>query len=73
MEKSLLKLKCRNCDDIIVVTGDNQLVACKCGNCTLGLKNSRVHISSKNGYGDYLLYNGDEEYIFISKKELEEY
>ena len=71
MEKSLLKLKCRRCESIINVTNDEEK-SCSCGNCTLRIKDDRVYISSKTGLGDYILFNGDDEYILISKKELEE-
>lgn len=71
MEKSLLKLKCRRCESIINVTNDEEK-SCNCGNCTLRIKDGRVYISSKTGLGDYILFNGDDEYILISKKELEE-
>lgn len=71
MEKSLLRLKCRNCESIVEITSYNQENKCNCGNCRLGLKEGIVYIGSKNGLGDYLIYNGDKEYILISRQELE--
>lgn len=73
MEKSLLKLKCRKCESIIDITKKSEEKSCNCGNCTLGIKNDRVYIGSKTGLGDYILINSDgDEYILVSKKELEE-
>lgn len=69
--ESLLKLRCRNCNSIIELFEKEKEKSCNCGNCSIGFKDGRIYISSKKGVGDYILYNGDDEYIFILKKDLE--
>ena len=71
MEKSLLKLKCRYCQSIISLTKDNQEKDCDCGKCTLGMRNGKVYVGSSTGLGDYILIDGDEEYITLPKSEME--
>ena len=68
---SNFKLKCRKCNSVIEVSGKEANAECGCGNCALSIKNNRLNISSQGGVGDYIIIKDDEEYILVSKKELE--
>lgn len=72
MEKILFKLKCRNCNDILK-SSDNEEKTCSCGNCTFSIKDNKVYVGSKNYLGGFIIYTeNDDAYILVSKKDLEE-
>lgn len=70
MDEELIKLKCRNCGSVIVLTNKNGNVECNCGKCVLEYRNKKIYIGSETGIGGYIIIKGDAEYVLVKKEEL---
>ena len=67
----MLQLRCRNCNDVIDIK--DEIKTCSCGRYSVQLKYKKdllVQSDLKYLSGYTIMYN-DNEYLLLSKKELE--